>query len=70
MRLGMTHSQTTFILAVIHLAFIAMAILLSDVSDAYLLAGIIILAVLFSIFLDRLILRKLASKEPDENVFS
>ena len=70
MRMGMTHSQTTVILATIQLLFIAMAVVLRHVSDAYLIGGIIALAVIFSIFLDRLILRKLASKEPDENVFS
>src|SRR5690606_32018021 len=70
MRLGMTHSQTTVILGTIQVLFIVLAVVLRYVGDAYLIAGILALAVIFSIFLDRLILRKLASKEPDENVFS
>lgn len=70
MRLGMSHAQTTIILASIQLGFIGLAILLSDIGDAYLISGIVGLSVVFSLFLDRLILRRLASKESDENVFS
>ncbi|HEX7015431.1 MAG TPA: MraY family glycosyltransferase, partial [Cyclobacteriaceae bacterium] len=70
MRMGMSHAQTTIILASIQLGFIVLAVVLNGVSDAYLISGIVGLSVLFSLFLDRLILRRLANKESDENVFS
>src|SRR5690606_17614937 len=70
MRMGMSHAQTTIILASLQLGFIVLAIVLKGVGDAYLIAGIVALAVIFSLFLDRLILRRLAGKESDENVFS
>jgi UDP-N-acetylmuramyl pentapeptide phosphotransferase/UDP-N-acetylglucosamine-1-phosphate transferase len=63
MRLGKTHAQTTMLLAGIHVFFIGLAILCRKLSDAYLLTGIIVLAIVFSISLDRLILNKLAAKE-------
>lgn len=67
MRLGMTHSQTTVVLAFIQLSFILLAVILRGFDDVFLVAGIVVLALMFSIFLDRLILRKLASKEVDED---
>ncbi|HEX5170056.1 MAG TPA: MraY family glycosyltransferase [Cyclobacteriaceae bacterium] len=63
MRLGKTHAQTTVILVCIHILFIALAVLFKDLSDGYLLTGIILLSIIFSVVLDRLILSKLASKE-------
>jgi UDP-GlcNAc:undecaprenyl-phosphate/decaprenyl-phosphate GlcNAc-1-phosphate transferase len=65
MRLGMTHSQTTIILSLIHILFIVMAVVLRGLKDVYLITGILVLSLMFSVFLDRLILKKLANKEPD-----
>jgi UDP-GlcNAc:undecaprenyl-phosphate/decaprenyl-phosphate GlcNAc-1-phosphate transferase len=66
MRMGMTHSQTTIILAITQLIFIGLAIAFSDVSDRYLVSGVILLSVTLSVILDRLILKRLDVKEqPD-----
>lgn len=65
MRLGMTHSKTTIILALFHLVFIAIAIIFRKMSDAYLISVILILSLSMSIFLDTLIMKKLASKEAE-----
>ena len=66
MRLGKTHSQTTLILAGTHCFYIGMAIILNDLSERYVLLGVIGLSVGLSITLDRLILRRLDVKEvPD-----
>lgn len=63
MRLGMTHSQTTLILAGTQASYIALAILLRDVGDFYLLPGLVVLSIVLSVVLDRLILRRLSMKE-------
>ena len=63
MRLGKSHSQTTIILVGAHLFFIAFALLCKNLSNAYVVPGIILLAIIVSFSLDRLILNKLASKE-------
>ncbi len=59
MRLGMRHSQTTLILAAVHIFFIALAIVFSHLNDAYVLSGVIVLSFLLSVSLDRLIINKL-----------
>jgi hypothetical protein len=59
MRLGMRHSQTTLILAAVHIFFIALAIIFSHLNDAYVLSGVIVLSFLLSVSLDRLIINKL-----------
>jgi UDP-GlcNAc:undecaprenyl-phosphate GlcNAc-1-phosphate transferase len=63
MRLGMSHSQTTIILAITQLVFIGLALIFRDFSDRYLLSGVILLSVTLSIILDRLILKRLGVKE-------
>jgi UDP-GlcNAc:undecaprenyl-phosphate GlcNAc-1-phosphate transferase len=66
MRLGKTHSQTTIILAITQMFYIALAILLNRFSDKYMLIGVVALSIGLSVFLDRLILKKLDVKEiPD-----
>ena len=66
MRLGKTHSQTTIILAAVHVFYVIMAIALRDLTDRYVLLAVVGLAVGLSVTLDRLILRKLDIKEvPD-----
>ena len=66
MRLGKTHSQTTLILAGTHSFYIGMAVILNDLSERYLLLGVIFLSIALSITLDRLILKRLDVKEvPD-----
>lgn len=59
MRLGMRHSQTTLILAAVHIFYIALALVFQDLDDAYVLSGVIILSFLLSVSLDRLIINKL-----------
>jgi hypothetical protein len=66
MRLGMSHAQTTIILAVVQLVYIGMALLFFKTTDRYLLSAVVGLSILLSIILDRLILKKLAVKEPSE----
>ena len=66
MRLGKTHSQTTLILAATHCFYIAMAIALRDLSERYVLLGVVGLSIALSVTLDRLILKRLDVKEvPD-----
>lgn len=59
MRLGMTHSQTTIILAVIHAAYIGLAIAFNGLGELKLLGGVLLLSAILSITLDRLIMNKL-----------
>jgi UDP-GlcNAc:undecaprenyl-phosphate/decaprenyl-phosphate GlcNAc-1-phosphate transferase len=59
MRLGMRHSQTTLILAAVHVFYIALALIFSQFDDAYVLSGVILLSFLLSVSLDRLIINKL-----------
>jgi UDP-GlcNAc:undecaprenyl-phosphate/decaprenyl-phosphate GlcNAc-1-phosphate transferase len=66
MRLGMTHSKTTLILAATQVVYIGVALLFYRTTDRYLLSAILGLSILLSILLDRLILKKLALKEPGE----
>jgi UDP-N-acetylmuramyl pentapeptide phosphotransferase/UDP-N-acetylglucosamine-1-phosphate transferase len=66
MRLGKTHSQTTLILAATHCFYIARAVTLRDLSERYVLFGVVGLSIALSVTLDRLILKKLDVKEvPD-----
>jgi UDP-N-acetylmuramyl pentapeptide phosphotransferase/UDP-N-acetylglucosamine-1-phosphate transferase len=66
MRLGKTHGQTTIILGATQIFFIVMAVVLKDISDKYMLLGVVILSIILSMTLDRLILKKLDVKEvPD-----
>ena len=58
MRLGMTHSQTTLILAATQVLYIGMALLFYRTTDRYLLSAILGLSIFLSIMLDRLILKK------------
>lgn len=62
MRLGMTHAQTAIILGSVNLLFLLMAWAFRKVGDAWMLPGVILLALILSIILDRLIIRKLSSK--------
>lgn len=66
MRLGMTHSQTTLILAGIHILFIVLAIVFNGLGELRVLGGVFIFAVILSIILDRLIIRRLSTKESEE----
>lgn len=59
MRLGMTHQQTTLILGSVHILFVIIAIIFRQASDSYLLLGILLFSAFLSIFLDRLILKRL-----------
>ena len=59
MRLGKTHSQTTIILATVHLFYIVMAIVLHDLSEKFVDGGVFGLSIGLSVTLDRLILKRL-----------
>lgn len=66
MRLGKTHSQTTLILAGTHCFYIAMAMMMHNLSERYMLSSVFGLSIALSVTLDRLILKKLGMKEvPD-----
>jgi UDP-GlcNAc:undecaprenyl-phosphate GlcNAc-1-phosphate transferase len=66
MRLGKTHGQTTLILAAVQLFYILLAVAFRGIGDKIMLISIIVLSICLSIFLDRLILKKLDVKEvPD-----
>jgi UDP-N-acetylmuramyl pentapeptide phosphotransferase/UDP-N-acetylglucosamine-1-phosphate transferase len=58
MRLGMTHSQTTLILATTQVVYIGVALIFYRTTDRYLLSAILGLSIFLSIMLDRLILKK------------
>lgn len=67
MRLGMSHAKTTVILAITQVMYIGVALFFYNTTDRYLLSGIIGLSIVLSIVLDRLILKKLAVKELEED---
>jgi UDP-GlcNAc:undecaprenyl-phosphate/decaprenyl-phosphate GlcNAc-1-phosphate transferase len=59
MRLGKSHSQTTTILGITQLAFVILAVSLKEFREMVTLSTVIVVAIGLSIFLDRLILKKL-----------
>lgn len=59
MRLGMSHSQTTLILAGVQVLYITLAIIFIEFSDIYVISGLLILSFLLSVTLDRLIISRL-----------
>ncbi len=60
MRLGMTHSQTTLILAGVQMSYIGLAVVFHNYADTYILSGVLIFSFLLSVTLDRLILSRLS----------
>jgi UDP-GlcNAc:undecaprenyl-phosphate GlcNAc-1-phosphate transferase len=60
LRLGMTHSQTTLILAGVQTLFISLAIVFNQFGDLYVVSGLLILSFLLSFTLDRLIINRLS----------
>jgi UDP-GlcNAc:undecaprenyl-phosphate/decaprenyl-phosphate GlcNAc-1-phosphate transferase len=60
MRLGMTHSQTTLILASVQALYIVLAIVFNQFGDVYVLSGLLVLSFLLSVTLDRLIINRLS----------
>jgi UDP-GlcNAc:undecaprenyl-phosphate GlcNAc-1-phosphate transferase len=66
MRLGFSHSKTTFTLVSIQIFFILLALVFKNIGDKILLPIVIVLAIIFSITLDRMIInKKKASKSYD-----
>lgn len=63
MRLGMTHGQSTIILACVNVIYIGLAIVLSQWGENRVLLGLLIVSISSSIFLDRLLLRRKAVKD-------
>lgn len=62
MRLGVTHSRTAMILALVNASFIFLSFMLRGYGDKIMIPLIIVISLVLSIILDRLILRKLATK--------
>lgn len=60
LRLGFTHAKTTIILGVIQVLFIVGAVVLKEYGELRILGGAIGVALVLSITLDRLIIRKLS----------
>jgi hypothetical protein len=65
MRLGLSHQQTTIILAIIHLLYIGLALVLYRTGENYALLTLLIFSIGLSVLLDQLILRKKAAKESE-----
>lgn len=63
MRLGKSHSQSTLILSGTHCFYIAMAIIMHNLSERFVLSAVFGLSIALSVTLDRLILNKLEVKE-------
>jgi UDP-N-acetylmuramyl pentapeptide phosphotransferase/UDP-N-acetylglucosamine-1-phosphate transferase len=63
MRLGMTHAQTTLILAAVHVIYIGLAIAAYQLGENWVLLGLLIFSMVLSVFLDRLILRRKSIKD-------
>ncbi len=63
LRLGLPHSKTTIVLGGIQILFIAVAISFHKMYDKYLIFGVVALATILSVTLDRLIIRKLKKGE-------
>ena len=62
MRMGMRHSDTALILGAINVVFILLAVFLSELQDTWLLPIVIVVAVIISIIIDNMILRKLRGR--------
>lgn len=63
MRLGMTHSQSTIILAIVHVVYIGLAVLTYEWGENWVFLGLLFFSILLSVFLDQLILRRKAVKD-------
>jgi UDP-GlcNAc:undecaprenyl-phosphate/decaprenyl-phosphate GlcNAc-1-phosphate transferase len=59
MRLGKSHSETTIILTATQIVFVVIAIILKEYTESIVLSGIIVISIFLSVFLDRMILKKL-----------
>jgi len=59
MRLGKSHGQTSMILGVTQILFMVIAIICKEIPDRYFILGFVGLALTLSLFLDRLIRKKL-----------
>lgn len=63
MRLGMTHSQSTIILAIVHVVYICLAIVASNIGENWVLLGLLLFSITLSVILDRLILKRKGIKD-------
>ena len=68
MRLGLSHAQTTIILAFIQVIFIVMSIVFNGFSEIQVLLTIVIVSILLSVTLDRMIIGRLSVKENEEEL--
>jgi UDP-N-acetylmuramyl pentapeptide phosphotransferase/UDP-N-acetylglucosamine-1-phosphate transferase len=64
MRLGVTHASTSIILASANILFVVGAFILKSYSEKYVLAGVILVAFVSSLVLDRLIIHRVSTKKP------
>jgi UDP-N-acetylmuramyl pentapeptide phosphotransferase/UDP-N-acetylglucosamine-1-phosphate transferase len=63
LRLGMSHQQTTLILAVTHILYIGLALVLANTGENYALLTLLLFSIALSVLLDQLIIRKKSGKE-------
>lgn len=63
MRLGMSHGQSTIILAIVHIVYIILAIAAHRLGENWVLLGLLLFSIGLSVFLDRLILRRKSVKD-------
>ncbi len=63
MRLGMSHSQSTIILAIVQIIYIGLAILAHQWGENWVLLGLLLFSIALSVLLDRLILKRKAVKD-------
>jgi UDP-N-acetylmuramyl pentapeptide phosphotransferase/UDP-N-acetylglucosamine-1-phosphate transferase len=66
MRLGFSHRRTTLLLGLVQVLFIAACFLFRQHSDNRVLPGIVVVAVLLSILLDRLISNRVRKEDADD----
>jgi UDP-GlcNAc:undecaprenyl-phosphate/decaprenyl-phosphate GlcNAc-1-phosphate transferase len=55
-RIGLPHQSATLIIASIHIGFITLAVVFSNVVDMYVVPVVLVISAVFSVFLDRLII--------------
>jgi UDP-N-acetylmuramyl pentapeptide phosphotransferase/UDP-N-acetylglucosamine-1-phosphate transferase len=63
MRLGMTHGQSTLILAFANVTYIGLAMALNKWGENWVMLGLLILSIASSVFLDQLLLRRKSIKD-------
>jgi UDP-N-acetylmuramyl pentapeptide phosphotransferase/UDP-N-acetylglucosamine-1-phosphate transferase len=65
-RLGFSHARASLLLGFICLGFVGLAAITRQLSNLYVIGAVVALCVVLSVTLDRLLIRKLASRGPEE----